>query len=222
MKRLVIVVATTVLFLMSLISVFANDTADLQKLQPLSPAEQSLYEKAKNNAPELHKFIATRTYLRAIKPMVEGTDPKKIDGCKLPNMSDDVAADYVVNDREFDIIWQIMLDQTGGCKDNKKSSAEGGLVYANDTADLQKLQPLSPAEQSLYEKVKNDAPKLHEFIATRTYLRMVKPMIGERDPWKIDKGELRKLPTLPQAVTVEFIVDDSESAILWAILLAQT
>jgi len=70
-------------------------------------------------------------------------------------------------------------------------------VFADDAADLQKLQPLNPSEQSMYEKVKNNTPKLHEFIATRTYLRMVKPMIGGRDPWKIDRGELRKLPAYP-------------------------
>jgi hypothetical protein len=95
-------------------------------------------------------------------------------------------------------------------------------VFADDDADLQKLQPLSPLEQSMYEKVKNNAPKLHEFIATRNYLRMVKPMIGGRDPWKIDRSELRKLPALSKAVTVEYVIDDTESAILWAILLAQT
>ena len=95
-------------------------------------------------------------------------------------------------------------------------------VFADDAADLQKLQPLNPSEQSMYEKVKNNAPKLHEFIATRTYLRMVKPMIGGRDPWKIDRSELRKLPAISKAATVEYAIDDTESAILWAILLAQT
>jgi hypothetical protein len=73
----------------------------------------------------------------------------------------------------------------------------------------------------MYEKVKNDAPKLHEFIATRTYLRMVKPMIGGRDPSKIDRRELRKLPPLRRDVSADHVVDDRELAILFAILLAQ-
>ncbi|MGD0279642.1 MAG: hypothetical protein ABSC11_10080 [Smithella sp.] len=222
MKKSVTVVAAIVLFFMFLIPVLANDADDLRKLQPLSSPEQSKFEKVKNDTHELHKFIATRTYLRLIKPMVEGTDPKKIDGCKLPKMPDNVSAAYVVSDREFDIIWRIMMDQTGECKDNQVSPGEAGQIYVNDADDLRKLQPLSSSEQSMYEKVKNNTPELHKFIATRTYLRLIKPMIGARDPWKIDSGELRKLPAMNKAVKLDYVVDDTESAILWAILLAQT
>jgi L-lysine 2,3-aminomutase len=78
MKKLMAVVATMILFSIFLTPVFANDTDDLQKLQPLSSLEQSMYGKIKDNATELHKFIVTRTYIRAIKENFKTDDTDSI------------------------------------------------------------------------------------------------------------------------------------------------
>jgi hypothetical protein len=197
---------------------YANDASDLQKLQLLTKQELYLYEKVKSDAPELHKFIVTRAYLRTVKPLIEGTDPTKIDGCKLPKMSKDISINYVVDDREWDILWHIMLDQEAGCKDKTTSAARSGSAYANDASDLQKLQPLTKEELNFYEKVKNDAPELHNFIVTRTYLRAIKPMVEGTDETKLDGC---KLPKLPKDISMLY-ADNKEGVMLFSILLDQT
>jgi hypothetical protein len=77
MKKINIVAITAVLFFMFLIPVFADDTADLQKLQPLSSLEQSMYEKVKNDATELHRFIVTRMYVRTVKQVIKNNNLKE-------------------------------------------------------------------------------------------------------------------------------------------------
>jgi len=97
MKKSVIVVAITVLFFMFLISAFADDAADLQALQPLSPSERSMYEQVKNNAPELHKFIVTRMYVRAVKQVIKIDDTGfflEPDINKFPSVPEDFDSNY--------------------------------------------------------------------------------------------------------------------------------
>jgi hypothetical protein len=93
---------------------FADDAADLQKLQPLTKPEQTMYEGIKNNFSELHKFIATRTYLHtlcAIEPkldvLVEEAATKPIKTTMFPKMPDGVAMDYAVDLNEQLIIARI-------------------------------------------------------------------------------------------------------------------
>ena len=98
MRNSVIVVAITVLFLMSFIPVFADDAADLEKLQPLGPSEQPMYEKVKDNPPELHKFIATRMYVRTLKQVIQVDRTSSVfqepDIEKFPPVPADLDANY--------------------------------------------------------------------------------------------------------------------------------
>jgi hypothetical protein len=101
----------------------ASDTDDLKKLQPLTADEQPLYERAKNNAAELHKFIATRTYLRTVEKIMgpdwatkvlkedwETKDTKPY-VAQLPKLTKDVAMDYAVSLEEQQLIFKIMVHQ---------------------------------------------------------------------------------------------------------------
>jgi hypothetical protein len=97
---------------------YANDAADLQKLQPLTQPEQAMYEQIKNNFPELHKFIVTRTYLRnlrAIEPMIDeivakgSTQPIKT--TKFPKMPDEVSVEYAIDLNEQMLIARIKFCQ---------------------------------------------------------------------------------------------------------------
>ena len=120
MKKINIVAITTVLFFMFLIPVFANDTADLQKLQPLSPSEQSMYEQVKNNAPELHKFIATRMYVRTLKQVIKFDDTGfflEPDINKFPSMPEDFDFNYCDSLRQGMQLFNIKNYQ-----DSKKNS----------------------------------------------------------------------------------------------------
>jgi len=71
MKKRVIGVAAMIFFMISFIMAVADDAADLQKLQPLSPEERTMYEKVKDSAPELHKFIITRMYVRTVRQVIQ-------------------------------------------------------------------------------------------------------------------------------------------------------
>ena len=66
MKKLATVVIGTALFLIPLMFGFADDAADLNQLQPLSPKEQSMYQQVKDDPSNLHVFITTRMYMRAV------------------------------------------------------------------------------------------------------------------------------------------------------------
>jgi hypothetical protein len=77
-----------------------------------------MYEGIKNNVPELHKFIVTRTYLhtlRAIEPkldeIVEAAATKPIKTTRFPKMSDEVSMDYAVDLNEQLIIVRIRFCQ---------------------------------------------------------------------------------------------------------------
>lgn len=48
----------------------ADDTADLAQLRPLTPQEQLAYDRITDEPAEVHKFVATRTYARAMDGLV--------------------------------------------------------------------------------------------------------------------------------------------------------
>jgi hypothetical protein len=101
----------------------ATDMDDLKKLQPLTADEQPLYNQVKNNAAELHKFIATRTYLRTVEKIMgpdwatkllkedwETKDTKPY-VAQLPKLNKDVAMDYAVSLEEQQLLFKIMVHQ---------------------------------------------------------------------------------------------------------------
>ena len=92
-------------------AVIANDTDDLKKLQPLNAGEQIYYDKVKNDASELNKFIATRTYLRAVEAIIgEDWDMKDIGPYlpKLPKLNKNVVMDYSIDLVEDILLFNIM------------------------------------------------------------------------------------------------------------------
>ena len=101
----------------------ATDTDDLKKLQPLTADEQPLYNQVKNNPAELHKFIATRTYLRTVEKIIgpnwatkvlkedwEAKDTKPY-VAKLPKLNKDVDMEYAVSLEEQQLLFKIMVHQ---------------------------------------------------------------------------------------------------------------
>ena len=67
MKKALILLTTVFVVLVLGTPAIAGDADDLKKLQPLTADEQPLYEQAKNDPSQLHDFIKTRTYLRAVE-----------------------------------------------------------------------------------------------------------------------------------------------------------
>ncbi|MCX5796357.1 MAG: hypothetical protein NTY77_12765 [Elusimicrobia bacterium] len=88
----------------------ADDAQDLRKLQPLTAQEQALYANAKSAPDSLRQFIATRKYVRMVKPLVK--DPANFNGKGMPPMPKTVSVTYVVDDQEWDMLWNIMLAQS--------------------------------------------------------------------------------------------------------------
>ena len=91
-------------------------------------------------------------------------------------------------------------------------------VIANDTDDLKKLQPLNAGEQIYYDRVKNNAPEVKKFIATRTYLRIVENIIGEDWDMKDIGPYLPKLPKLNKNVVMDYSIDLVEDILLFNIM----
>jgi len=95
------------------------------------------------------------------------------------------------------------------------------VAIANDMEGLKKLQPLSEKEQAIYDEVKNDFTKLHEFIETRTYLRAVKNIMGPDWARKDIQPYLPKIKTLNKRifrdVFLEYTVDQDERLLLFKI-----
>jgi hypothetical protein len=54
-------------------------------------------------------------------------------------------------------------------------------AIADDMDSLQKLQPLTKDEQAMYDKAKNNPFELHDFIATREYMRIVMPLFEHKN-----------------------------------------
>jgi hypothetical protein len=57
----------------------------------------------------------------------------------------------------------------------------GGAI-ADDMDSLRKLQPLTKDEQAMYDKAKNNPFELHDFIATREFMRIVMPLFEHKNP----------------------------------------
>jgi hypothetical protein len=70
MKKIFVLVTIICVLLAFGTAANANDKDALKKLQPLTQGEQDIYNKAKSNAKELHKFIQARTFIRALANMV--------------------------------------------------------------------------------------------------------------------------------------------------------
>ena len=114
MKKVSILLTIAFAVLVLVQAAIANDTDDLKKLQPLNGGEQLYYDKIKNNAPELKKFIATRTYLRAVEYIMgEDWDTKDIGPYlpKLPKLNKNVVMDYTVDLVEDILLFNIMEHQ---------------------------------------------------------------------------------------------------------------
>ncbi|MCJ7545821.1 MAG: hypothetical protein MUP30_03170 [Deltaproteobacteria bacterium] len=123
MKRALILLTMVFVVLVLGTMTIANDMDDLKKLQPLTADEQPLYEQVKNNAAELHKFIATRTYLRTVEKIIgpdwatkvlkedwEVKDTKPY-VAELPKLNKDVDMEYAVSLEEQQLIFKIMVHQ---------------------------------------------------------------------------------------------------------------
>ena len=130
MKKVLILLAMVFVVLVLMQAAIANDTDDLKKLQPLNAGEQLYYDKIKNNASELKKFIATRTYLRAVEDIIgEDWDTKDIVPylTKLPKLNRNVVMDYTVDLVEEILLFNIMEYQ--------------GKKHRNATYDPNELVP---------------------------------------------------------------------------------
>jgi hypothetical protein len=113
-KNSAIVLAVIVLCSAVLKPVFADDSVDLAKLQPLSSLEQPMYEKIKDNASELHKFIVTRTYIRAVQQIIKDMNKDKIDAAdyaKFPPIPEEFVFRYTVNFSEHLDFYNVMIFQ---------------------------------------------------------------------------------------------------------------
>ena len=103
------------LFIMCLTPVFADDAADLKKLEPLSSLEQPMYEKVKDNTAELHKFITTRAYVRAAWQFIkeQHLNPEKLgaDLARFPSVPEGVDMSYAANFADQLLLYNIMLYQ---------------------------------------------------------------------------------------------------------------
>jgi hypothetical protein len=121
MKKALILPAMVFVVLVLMQAALANDTDDLKKLQPLNAGEQLYYDKVKNNASELKKFIATRTYLRAVEDIIgEDWDTKDIVPylTKLPKLNRNVVMDYTV-----DLVEEILLFNIMEYQEKKRGNA---------------------------------------------------------------------------------------------------
>jgi hypothetical protein len=116
---------STMFFLVLILgtTTIASDMDDLKKLQPLTADEQPLYDQVKNNAAELHKFIATRTYLRTVEKIMgpdwaakvlkedwEAKDTKPY-VAELPKLTKYVDMEYAVSLEEQQLLFKIMVHQ---------------------------------------------------------------------------------------------------------------
>jgi hypothetical protein len=111
MKKVLILLTMAFAVLVLVQAAIANDADDLKKLQPLNAGEQIYYDKVKNNASELKKFIATRTYLRAVENIIgEDWDMKDIVPYlpKLPQPDKNVVMDYTLDLVEDILLFNIM------------------------------------------------------------------------------------------------------------------
>jgi hypothetical protein len=111
MKKVLILLTMAFAVLVLVQAAIANDADDLKKLQPLNAGEQIYYDKVKNNASELKKFIATRTYLRAVENIIgEDWDMKDIVPYlpKLPKPDKNVVMDYTLDLVEDILLFNIM------------------------------------------------------------------------------------------------------------------
>jgi hypothetical protein len=93
-----------------------------------------------------------------------------------------------------------------------------GPACADDAADLQKLQPLTPEEQSQYEEIKSNTPALRKFIVTRMYMRTVQQIIKDNnmnaDLSKLERADFDKFPPVPDDATIAYCISDKEKQIL--------
>jgi len=107
------------------------------------------------------------------------------------------------------------------------SFAQTASLSAADAEALQKLRPLSPAEATMYEKIENNSAELHSFIVTRTYVRLVLPIIKQRDS-TFDIHHVRRypprifqdLPRVPEDVDPDY-TSAEEAGLLYRILLEE-
>ena len=95
-----------VLFVLSTISVYSDDSADLAKLQPLSTEEKDLYKTVRNDHVALHKFIVSRTYFRRIDQLC----PTSVKECYkiAPPLPVDLDSKYAVTFDEQVLYLQIL------------------------------------------------------------------------------------------------------------------
>ena len=104
-------------------------------------------------------------------------------------------------------------------------------LSAADANALQKLMPLTADEEKLFDKTKDDPVELHKFIVTRTYIRLVVPMVEKKYPdWQKQlKGNLsylpndflKTLPKWPDDLSPAYQIGE-EIDLIWDIMMTQT
>jgi hypothetical protein len=104
-------------------------------------------------------------------------------------------------------------------------------LSAADANVLQKLMPLTADEEKLFDKTKDNPVELHKFIVTRTYMRLVVPIVEKKYPdWQkqlkdnlsyLPNDFLKTLPKEPDDLGAAYVIGE-EFDLIWDILLAQT
>jgi len=91
--------------------------------------------------------------------------------------------------------------------------------------------PLTADEEKLFDKTKDNPVELHKFIVTRTYMRLVVPIVEKKYPdWQkqlkdnlsyLPNDFLKTLPKEPDDLGAAYVIGE-EFDLIWDILLAQT
>jgi len=200
-------------------------------LQPLNQKEQAIYQQIKDKPSDLHTFIATRTFFRSLQKVKQKYCPAgncNFSGpmlAEIPRTSDDTVFAYALDlGEQLDLHEVMMAESRSPGAAAGPSGPVAGTSRAEDAANLARLQPLTPAEQSAYDKIKGDPDELHAFVVTRTVIRAIDKTETEHCPSGkcavFTDAMLAEIPPTDD-VAYTYAFDMREQLLLWTVVYSR-